>query len=388
MQRVGITPRRDWKVTAEQHGFDFHTPDGTVYWDETACYRFTLQQIERDLEAPAEELEQMCLSIVDEAVSSEAILSRLAIPRPFWDYVATSWRNQERNLYGRMDFAYDGSGPAKLYEYNADTPTSLYESAVFQWLWLEQMRDRGALKRDSDQFNSLHERLIEAWRNIGVRGQLHLAAVGSSKEDFGTIAYLADCAGQAGLTTHTLAIEDIGVSSDGRFTDREDRVITSLFKLYPWEWLLRETFSRHIPGSGCRMIEPAWKAVLSNKGLLALLWERFPGHPNLLPAFFDGDPRASALPSRYVRKPLFSREGANVTILDRRWKQPLETTSGTYGEEGHVVQAFHPLPSFGARRPMCGVWLVASQAAGLGIREDMNAITSDGARFVPHLIAA
>jgi glutathionylspermidine synthase len=388
MQRLRMTPRRDWQTTAEKHGFDFHSPEGTAYWDETACYRFTLEQIERDLEAPAEEVEQMCLSIVDEAVRSETILRRLAVPEAFWDYVAASWRNQERNLYGRMDFAYDGSGPARLYEYNADTPTSLYESAVFQWLWLEQMRDRGELKRDSDQFNSLHERLIEAWRNIGVHGHLHLAAVGSSREDFGTIAYLADCANQAGLHTSMIAIEDIGVSADRRFTDRDDRVIDTLFKLYPWEWLMRESFSRHIPGSGCRFIEPAWKSILSNKGLLALLWERFPGHPNLLPAYFDGDPRASDLPSRYVRKPLYSREGANVTVVDRRWKQPIEANSGTYGEEGHVVQAFHALPTFGSCRPMCGIWIVASQAAGLGIREDMSAITTDAARFVPHLTAA
>ncbi|CCJ76861.1 Similarity with glutathionylspermidine synthase, group 1 [Cronobacter muytjensii 530] len=36
-----------------------------------------------------------------------------------------------------MDFVWTGQGPVKLLEYNADTPTSLYESAYFQWQWLK-----------------------------------------------------------------------------------------------------------------------------------------------------------------------------------------------------------------------------------------------------------
>lgn len=386
MRRIVTTPRPDWRQTAEQHGFDFHSPSGTPYWDESACYSFTMAEIEQGLEAPAEELEQMCLALVDEAVRSDAILARLQIPRDHWDFIAASWRAKDRNLYGRMDFAFDGKGPAKLYEYNADTPTSLYESAVFQWVWLEQMRDNNALPRHADQFNSMHERLIEAFRNFGVAGMLHLASVAGSSEDLGTISYLEDCATQAGLATAKLAMSDIGVAADGRFTDGEDRVITTLFKLYPWEWMLREAFAANLHRSGCMFIEPVWKSVLSNKGLLPLLWERHPRHPNLLPSFFEGDPRAGELPSRYVRKPIYSREGANVQILERGRMLPVAANAGTYGQEGHVLQAYHPLPDFGANRPMCGVWLVASQAAAMGIREDAGDITTDGARFLPHMI--
>ena len=49
--------------------------------------------------------------------------------------------------------------------------------------------------------------------------------------------------------------------------------------------------------------------VLSNKGILAILWDLFPGHPNLLPAYLD-EPNGMF---EYVKKPLLSREGANVT---------------------------------------------------------------------------
>jgi glutathionylspermidine synthase len=37
-------------------------------------------------------------------------------------------------LYGRFDLAYRGDGPPKLLEYNADTPTALFEAAVVQWI--------------------------------------------------------------------------------------------------------------------------------------------------------------------------------------------------------------------------------------------------------------
>ena len=54
MQRVPVAPRDDWKDTAIQHGFDFHSIDGDPYWDESAYYQFTLKQIENDLEDPVE----------------------------------------------------------------------------------------------------------------------------------------------------------------------------------------------------------------------------------------------------------------------------------------------------------------------------------------------
>lgn len=389
MRRQSSVPRADWRQTAETHGFVFHSPGGTVYWDESHYYDFSLAEIETGLEAPAAELDGMCLDIVGRALRDGETLRKLAIPEAFWDYVARSWSRREPALYGRMDFAFDGTGPAKLYEYNADTPTSLYEASVFQWIWLEEMRAARRLPAAADQFNGLHEKLVQRFAALGITGNLHLAAAGQSLEDMGTIDYLAECARQAGLATHTLGIETIGIDNRGRFTDGDDRIIGTLFKLYPWEWLLGEDFARHIPGSGCRFVEPAWKTILSNKGLMALLWDAFPGHPNLLPAYFEGDPRAADLGARYVRKPLLSREGANVEIvlptrpgaLAKRVAAP-----GPYGAEGHILQAWHPLPRYQGRRPVCGVWLVGGEAVGLGMREGDDDVTTDAARFVPHAI--
>jgi len=384
MQRVPVAERADWKQTAAEHGFEFHTIGGEVYWDESAYYQFTLRQIEDDLEDPSGEIEQMCFAVVDRAAADEAVLSRLKIPEPFWDYVAASWRQKDRNLYGRMDFSYDGKGPAKLLEYNADTPTSLYESAIFQWVWLEQALERGLISDGCDQFNALHEAMVGTLSRFGIDGCLHLAGALTSTEDRGTVSYVEDCARQARLETAMIDMEAIGIDPQGRFTDGDDRIIANLFKLYPWEWMMAEEFGRHIPESGTKFIEPAWKTILSNKGLLPLLWEMFEGHENLLPAYFEDDPKAAALGDTFVRKPLLSREGQNV-VLVRAGEDPL-SKEGPYGAEGHIVQAFHPLPDFDGNYPMAGCWLVASQPAGLGMREDRTLITGNDARFLPHVI--
>ena len=291
MERISVEPRDDWRDTAEAHGFRFHTIDDERYWDESACYSFTLREIEDDIEDPTAEIEQLCFEVVARAVADDAVMTRLGIPEAFWDFVADTWSQQHRNLYGRMDFAYDGKGPAKLFEYNADTPTSLYESGVFQWVWLEQAIERGIIPDGSDQFNSLHEALTGSFSQMGLAGTLHVACCKDSEEDEGTVEYIADCARQGGLDAKLIYIEDIGIDTEGRFTDLQDEPINDLFKLYPWEWIMTDEFGKNVPNTNTRFIEPGWKALLSNKGLLPLLWEMFEGHPNLLPAYFDGDPR-------------------------------------------------------------------------------------------------
>lgn len=386
MQRLAIAERPDWQRQAVAVDFEFATSDGQRYWDESAHYRFTLAEIERDLEAPTQALMAMCYAAVPYILDRPQLLRRLAIPEFAWDYLRASWRRQDKDLYGRFDLRYDGRGPAKLFEFNADTPTALFEAAVFQWSWLEQGMARGALPKDADQFNAIHERLIDAFRGFGLgRRVLHFAALRDEPEDRLTVDYLEDCARQAGVATAALGIADIGITADDHFTDRDDRVITDLFKLYPWEWLLADEFGRRLPRDTMRLIEPPWKMTLANKGLLAVLWEMFPDHPSLLPAYFEGDPRIAGLSGGTVRKPLLGREGANIEVA-RRTGEIAAQHAGPYGSEGYVVQALAELPDFDGNRPVIGSWVVAGQACGIGIREEKALITGDAARFVPHVI--
>ena len=373
MQRLIIPARPDWRAHVERDlGFVFHTIDGEPYWDETAYYKFNAEEIDQIEEATVE-LEKLSLELVERVVQSgEEALELLRIPRNAWEAIAGSWHAGEKNLYGRFDLTFDGKGPPRLLEYNADTPTALFEAAVVQWDWLQ------ATFPEMDQFNSIHEKLIEAWSGFGIgRDRLYFSAVKDHLEDNGTIEYMRDTAVQAGLATERIAIEDIGWNG-GEFLDLDNQPIRALFKLYPWEWLIGEDFGVHMLSGATRVIEPAWKMILSNKAALALLWDMAPNHPNLLPATLD----ANDTEGKVVRKPIYSREGANIQVLESG--QVLSETSGNYGAEGFVYQAYAELPNFSGNYPVIGSWVIASQASGIGIREDATAITRDTIRFVPH----
>lgn len=141
MLQIPTTPRHDWKQTAAEYGFGFHTIDDEPYWCEDRYFSFTLEQIEKHIEDPTEELHQMSLKAIEFVLQSDELLAKFQIPEKMWPLVRESWKRKEPSLYTRLDFAYDGKNPAKLLEFNSDTPTSLYELGFFGWLWLEQKVD-------------------------------------------------------------------------------------------------------------------------------------------------------------------------------------------------------------------------------------------------------
>lgn len=349
-----------------------------VYWDESHRYRFDSDQID-EIEAASRELHQLSLAAVEHIVATDRF-EQLAIAPAFAERIRASWKAREPALAGRFDLAYDGRHPPKLLEYNADTPTALLEASVIQWRWLQS-----AILPDqpgADQFNSLHEKLIANWRAIGVtisaNVPVHFACVKDSDEDFGTIEYQRDVATQGGLATRFVYIEDIGWADDARcFVDGEGGEISMLCKLYPWEWLIADEFGPRLLQSRMRVIEPPWKVLLSNKGLLPILWELHPDHPNLLPASFD----RFRISGDYVQKPMYSREGANVSIY--RGGEVLHE-GGTYGQEGWIYQAYTEIPRFDDSYVTIGSWIVGDEPAGIGLREDATPITRNTSRFVPH----
>ncbi|MGW0840355.1 glutathionylspermidine synthase family protein [Streptomyces sp. NPDC002787] len=393
MERRTIEPRPGWQETVEEQGLIYpltRHPDGSLrpYWDESAYYVFSLPEVEA-LEEVVEELHGMCLAAAAHIVERDRFAD-LGITDPrLAGLVAEAWRRRAElpSVYGRFDLRYDGTGPAKLLEYNADTPTSLVEAASPQWFWMEE-RFPGA-----DQWNSLHERLVAAWKKqsplLPPGSPLYFAHSAGDElgEDLMTVAYLKETAEQAGLDTDWISMEDIGWDRlSDRFVDKKLRFIRSIFKLYPWEWLTTDRFAPHVlatldngGGTGTTMwIEPAWKMLLSNKALLAILWELYPGHPHLLPAYLDG-PRELAGTTGYVSKPLLGREGAGVTVHD-------PGTDPVLREEPCCYQELAPLPTFDDNHVVLGAWVVENESAGLGIRESSGLVTDEYARFLPHVI--
>ena len=372
MQRRTLTPRPHWQNSVESAGMSYHTTDGQVYWDESACYVFSSAEID-ELELATIELQKLCIEVVEQVISRK-LYNRLMIPPLAVPLIERSWDNDEPSLLGRFDLAYDGQAPPKLLEYNADTPTALLEASVIQWFWLKE-RFPGA-----DQFNSIHEKLIEGWRELqpSLPAPLIFSCVKDAPEDVGNLEYLRDTAIQAGLATRQIFVEDIGYERERScFIDLDEAIIAAMFKLYPWEWLISEPFGRYLEPSRMVMIEPAWKMILSNKGILPLLWERSPGHPNLLRSGFD----PTQFRDNFVSKPFFSREGGNISI---HRNGALTEFGGTYGGNGAVFQDLAHIPCFDGNYPVIGSWVINGESAGIGIREDTSVVTSNSSRFIPH----
>lgn len=379
MRRVTLTPRTGWQATVESQGFVFHTANDVPYWDESICYVFTSGEIDT-LESATAELQRLCLE-AGQHIIDRNLFAKLGIAPEAAEMVRQAWDKEPPALYGRFDLAFRGGGePPKLLEYNADTPTSLLEASVIQWFWMKDVFPA------ADQFNSIHERLLDKWKELRAflrPGPVHFSCVRDSAEDFMTVAYLRDLAAQAGFETAFLFMDELGWNPlRMRFADLEGNDVASIFKLYPWEWMIQEEFAQYLPHSMSSVdwIEPIWKMLWSNKGILPILWELFPGHPNLLPASFRGP----VDPLNYVKKPLFSREGANVTV--EREGVPAVQVSGTYGAEGFIWQDYTELPEFQGNRPVIGSWVVDGEPAGIGIRETRGLVTDNLSRFVPHVI--
>jgi glutathionylspermidine synthase len=387
MKRIVTAPRPNWQKTVESQGFTFHSngvkPDGIetfgTNWYEGAYYEFQTPDYNA-LHSATKELHHICLEAVKKVAGSEYLMSKLGIPLEYHDLVWLSMHENHPSIYGRMDLGYNGVTPPVLLEYNADTPTCLIESAVVQWAWLEEKFDL----EKYDQFNSLHDKLIARWRDlsdmIGNEFVFFTANQGSI-EEYATVEYLRDTCNQAFVPNAFIDMKDVGWNGSA-FTDLQENEIPFWFKLYPWEWLVKEDFGQHLHTArlGQATLEPAWKMILSNKGILPILWEMFPNHPNLLESYWKPD---TPMAGNWVEKPTLSREGANIRILNCGTIK--EETFGSYAQEPRIIQKRFMLPKFDDQYAVVGSWIIGDEPAGIIMREDESPIIIDRSRVVPHV---
>ncbi|WP_116114018.1 glutathionylspermidine synthase family protein [Austwickia chelonae] len=388
MQRQRVSPRPRWRERVQAQGMVYSTttlPGGgeAPYWYEEACYVLSEDEVDV-LESATQRLHEMSVEAAHFLASGA--MGDLGLPAGSLPRAAASLAADPPSLYGRFDLRFDGSGPPKLLEYNADTPTGLLESSVVQWYWLEDTHP------DRDQWNSLHERLVLAWQRIAPQlgeGPVYFAHHGDERtgEEQMTVTYLRDTADQAGLSTASITVGQIGWDPEGRrFVDLDGAPMGAVFKLYPWELMLAEEFGpqvRSVPqGPGSTVwLEPLWKVLLSNKALLAALWHLYPEHELLLPAYLH-EPGPL---TQWVAKPLHGREGDNIRVHAPgvEVEQP-----GSYGSEGWCYQQWCPLPEFDGNKAVMGCWVVDGLPAGLGVRESDGWVTDYQARFVPHVMTS
>lgn len=380
MRRASCEPRENFREVLDHEGMLWASEviDGVdvPYWNDAAYYVFSPAEIAR-LESATDELWGMCLEAARWMLTTYDD-RRLCLPQGSTRRMLASLEAGDLGLHGRFDLCLTDDGTPKMLELNGDTPTMLVESAVSQWSWHE------ARFPHTDQWNSIHERLVGAWRRRVAAGQdeIHFAGLLDLVEEASTLAYLADTAAQAGATTSLFHLADLGFDVDARrFVDGHTNPVSACYKLYPWEDMLTEPFAPQIESGGVRWIEPLWRSALSTKALLAALWHLYPDHPYLLPTYLDSPRRMTD----YVAKPFFGREGAAIRVHaeGQAWTHP-----GEQHDEPTCFQQWCPLPYFEGNRPVIGAWVVDGHAAGMGIRESDGPITDGRARFVPHIIDA
>ncbi len=376
IKKLRIDPH--WESRLANIGYGYHTLDNIPYWIDDYYYEISSQEADLIYKA-TNELWSMCLDAVEYIIKNK-LYHHFRIPAFMISHIERAWEQDEPSIYGRFDFAYSAiDRQLKMLEFNADTPTSLFETGIVQWYWKKHY-----FPELTDQFNSIHEQLIDSWTQLKpyLKGNiLHFACVKESLEDLTNVEYLRDTALQANIQTKLIYIDDMGWTGS-HFVDLEGEPIQSIFKLYPWEWMVREDFAYHIVNDihRAQWIEPSWKMLLSNKAILPILWQLFPNHPHLLAAYYTEPNHLQ----HFVKKPLLSREGANVQMYyDKRM---IYATEGEYGYEGHIYQELANLHREETGFSIIGSWVIGQESCGISFRESDMPITTDKSRFIPHII--
>ncbi|EJK64595.1 hypothetical protein THAOC_14655 [Thalassiosira oceanica] len=325
LERLHMTARSDWADRLAEVGFTFAILPGIFwsrnwypagwgktdpYWNEDAAYKVSAQGMGM-IERAAFELHSMCLEAVAEVVESNELLREFGIPDELWPAVRHSWRTRQSDLCGRLDLLWDGEGPPKLAEYNADTPTR------------------------------------EATR----KGFLSVVTAQRATEDLpfeeerATAMRVYQCAREAGVSCSFMDIEEFGLHDVRENLLRAAEPFAlgpdiAIWKLYPYEWMVEETLGEalqppYLEGR-VRLLEPPWKLIMSSKAILAHLWKRHPGHPNLLPAYNSAEELEAFVASadgpdfvggaedvgmHWVSKPRLGREGHGIEYSNCEVKQ-------------------------------------------------------------------
>ncbi len=376
----------------ESLGFVWHTDrDDTSYIsDELVIIS------EKEAEAYYEATNTLYDMVVEAAehVIENNLFHEIGIPFNLVEVIKASWENDVHwHLYGRFDLAGGVDGkPIKLLEFNADTPTALFETAIVQWAILK----KNGLE-EAHQFNALYEALLDNFKRLVTleedvsRFEEHydgwhflFTSVKGNSEEENTVRLLQHIATEAGYKTEFAYIDEIEFSADeGIFY--QDKHYELWFKLIPWEDIALEEsdlsmlLTNIIKNQKAIIFNPAYTLLFQSKGLLKILWDLYPNHPLLLESSFE-----PLEWKKQVKKPVFGREGGSVTILDENGQES-ESIEGDYRNHKMVYQAYTELASdIEGQSYQAGVFY-AYEACGLGFRKG-GKILDNMSKFVGHIV--
>ena len=377
----------------ESIGFLWHTDSDDTSYIADEVIEISEEEAESYYEA-ANELYEMYCAAADHVIENN-LFHEFNIPFNLVDIIKKSWEDDVHwHLYGRFDLAggIDGK-PIKLIEFNADTPTSLFETAIIQWAMLKY----NGLD-EASQFNSLYEDLRENFKRLvtldtdvndfekhyeGLNWKILFSSIEGSKEDENTVRLLKHIAEEAGYATDFEFADRVEFSDEG--ISKEGELFEFWFKLIPWEYMaidepeLATILSDIIKEQKAILINPAYTLMFQSKAFLKLLWDLYPNHPLLLETSFE-----PLKGKKQVEKVTYGREGANVKIINEDGSVE-EQTEGEYDGFRKVYQEYVELPCDDKGSSYQAGVFYSYEAAGLGFRKG-GKILDNFSKFVGHMV--
>jgi len=377
----------------ESIGFTWHTDTDETSYISDEIVSISEAEAEAYYEATNELYDMFCEA--GQHVIDNDLFHDLDIPFNLVELIKASWEDDVHwHLYGRFDLAggIDGK-PIKLIEFNADTPTALFETAIVQWAMLKFNE-----LEESSQFNSLYEALKDNFKRFvtlnsdieefnkhyeKLNWKILFSSVAGNDEEENTTKLLQHIANEAGYKTDFEFIGDVGFNDEG--ISKENELFEFWFKLIPWEDIaidegeLAVILTQIINDKKAIIFNPAYTLLFQSKGIMKVLWDLYPNHPLLLETSFE--PLEN---TKQVEKMCFGREGANVAIVNE--DNSLDTkTDGVYENFKPIYQEYTEFPQDeNGNYYQAGVFYVY-EACGLGFRKG-GKILDNMSKFVGHIV--
>ncbi|MGB3962106.1 MAG: glutathionylspermidine synthase family protein [Sulfurimonas sp.] len=379
-------------ATLEELGFSWHTDsDGSKYISD-ALVSVTSAEAEAYYEA-VNELYDMYAEAAEYVIQND-LFFELGIPFNLVDAIKKSWENDVHwHLYGRFDLAGGIDGKAiKLIEFNADTPTGLFETALLQWAILKHNK-----MNEQMQFNNIYEAISENFKRLITLfddteafeerydgWKILFSSISQNPEEEVTTRLLQQMATDAGFNTGFEYLENTHFDEEGIF-DASENPYEYWFKLYPWEDIavdepeLATILTAIMQNQKAIILNPAYTLLFQSKGMMKILCDLFPDSPYLLKTSFE--PLKGI---KQVEKTVFGREGANIKIMDAEGNL-LTQNAGPYGNYKKIYQEYSEFPKDEkGMKYQAGVFF-AYEACGLGFRKGSE-ILDNMSKFVGHVI--
>ncbi|MGW8169823.1 MAG: glutathionylspermidine synthase family protein [Sulfurovaceae bacterium] len=372
-------------------GFAWHTDSNNTSYIADELVIISEQEAKAFYDA-GNELYDMFVNAAQFVIDND-LFHDIGIPFNLIELIKESWENDIHwHLYGRFDIAGGLDGlPIKLLEFNADTPTSLFESAIVQWAMLKYND-----LEESSQFNGIYEaleanfkRLVTLEENVDdfedrYEGWKFLfSSIRGNIEEENTVKLLQHIASGAGFDTNFAFVDEIEFSDDGIFYSNEQYELW--FKLAPWEMIALETpdlamiLTNIIKNQKAIFFNPAYTLLFQSKGILKILWDLYPNHPLLLESSFS-----KLKDKKQVQKPIFGREGGSISIIDKDGNM-ISKQEGEYCNHKMLFQEYTNLARDDKGDYYQSGLFFAYESCGIGFRKGGD-IINNTSKFVGHII--